>query len=68
MDVFFLSTPEVFALREAILPFVGARRGIRAGTCNIKIHRVVRRALGSRWNIAVRDIRGFLRAGDSGLQ
>jgi len=67
VDIFLLPISEVFVLREAILPFVGARRNIRAGTCNIKIYRIVCRILGSRWNIAVRDIRRFLRAGDSGF-
>ncbi len=61
MDVSFLSTSEVFVFRETILSFVGVRRGIRAGTNNIKIYRVVRRIFSSRWNIAVLDIRGFLR-------
>ena len=58
---------EVFISQEAILSFVGAGRSIRAGICNIKIYRVVCKVFASRWNIAVRDIRGFFRAGDSKL-
>ncbi len=68
VDMSLLSTPEAFIFRKAILPFVRGRKDIRAGTRSIKIYRVVHKALSSRWNIAVRDIRRFLRAEDSKVQ
>ena len=67
VDIFFLFIFEVFVFREAIFPFVGTRRYIRAGIYSIKIYRIGCRAFDSRWNIAVRDIRGFLYTGDSKL-
>ncbi len=67
MNISFLFISEVFIFREAILPFVGACKDIKAGTCNIKIYKIIRKVLDSRWNIVVRDIRRFFRAGNNGL-
>ena len=67
MDISFLFIFEIFVFREAILPFVGARKDIKAGTCNIKIYKIVCRVFNSRWNIAVRNIYRFFRTGVSGL-